>query len=401
MKCRSCDSHNLKLIIDLGMHGWCNNFITKDQIGTEKSYPLRLYLCLECGLAQIDYTVPKETMFIDHTYVSGTNKTLREHFGHLVEENIKQFSLTKNSSVLDIGGNDGTQLLEYKKRGIENLINVESASNIAKLSKDAGICTISEFFNEETIQKYDIKDVDLVNASGVFFHLEELHSVTRAIEKILSQNGVFVVQCMYFGDMIRLGSFDGIYHEHLCYYSLYSLSDLLERHGLCIFDAYHSDIHGGSLIAKVCRTNSSRFRTNRYNITADTDIELVNYNTITNGFADKIIKFKQQLNKVVGDKKIYGLGAPAKGNTLLTYCGLDCSKVIALLEVNKLKVGLYSPVTHIPVVEEDLDSLPDRSVILVLSWNFWGEIREKLLNIATRKNFIFIIPWPQLKVIQL
>ena len=401
MKCRSCDSHNLKLIIDLGMHGWCNNFITKDQIGTEKSYPLRLYLCLECGLAQIDYTVPKETMFIDHTYVSGTNKTLREHFGHLVEENIKQFSLTKNSSVLDIGGNDGTQLLEYKKRGIENLINVESASNIAKLSKDAGICTISEFFNEETIQKYDIKDVDLVNASGVFFHLEELHSVTRAIEKILSQNGVFVVQCMYFGDMLRSGAFDGIYHEHLCYYSLYSLSDLLERHGLCIFDAYHSDIHGGSLIAKVCRTNSSRFRTNRYNITADTDIELVNYNTITNGFADKIIKFKQQLNKVVGDKKIYGLGAPAKGNTLLTYCGLDCSKVIALLEVNKLKVGLYSPVTHIPVVEEDLDSLPDRSVILVLSWNFWGEIREKLLNIATRKNFIFIIPWPQLKVIQL
>lgn len=401
MKCRSCDSHNLKLIIDLGMHGWCNNFITKDQIGTEKSYPLRLYLCLECGLAQIDYTVPKETMFIDHTYVSGTNKTLREHFGHLVEENIKQFSLTKNSSVLDIGGNDGTQLLEYKKRGIENLINVESASNIAKLSKDAGICTISEFFNEETIQKYDIKDVDLVNASGVFFHLEELHSVTRAIEKILSQNGVFVVQCMYFGDMLRSGAFDGIYHEHLCYYSLYSLSDLLERHGLRIFDAYHSDIHGGSLIAKVCRTNSSRFRTNRYNITADTDIELVNYNTITNGFADKIIKFKQQLNKVVGDKKIYGLGAPAKGNTLLTYCGLDCSKVIALLEVNKLKVGLYSPVTHIPVVEEDLDSLPDRSVILVLSWNFWGEIREKLLNIATRKNFIFIIPWPQLKVIQL
>ena len=383
------------------MHGWCNNFITKDQIGTEKSYPLRLYLCLECGLAQIDYTVPKETMFIDHTYVSGTNKTLREHFGHLVEENIKQFSLTKNSSVLDIGGNDGTQLLEYKKRGIENLINVESASNIAKLSKDAGICTISEFFNEETIQKYDIKDVDLVNASGVFFHLEELHSVTRAIEKILSQNGVFVVQCMYFGDMLRSGAFDGIYHEHLCYYSLYSLSDLLERHGLRIFDAYHSDIHGGSLIAKVCRTNSSRFRTNRYNITADTDIELVNYNTITNGFADKIIKFKQQLNKVVGDKKIYGLGAPAKGNTLLTYCGLDCSKVIALLEVNKLKVGLYSPVTHIPVVEEDLDSLPDRSVILVLSWNFWGEIREKLLNIATRKNFIFIIPWPQLKVIQL
>lgn len=401
MKCRSCDSHNLKLIIDLGMHGWCNNFITKDQIGTEKSYPLRLYLCLECGLAQIDYTVPKETMFIDHTYVSGTNKTLREHFGHLVEENIKQFSLTKNSSVLDIGGNDGTQLLEYKKRGIENLINVESASNIAKLSKDAGICTISEFFNEETIQKYDIKDVDLVNASGVFFHLEELHSVTRAIEKILSQNGVFVVQCMYFGDMIRLGSFDGIYHEHLCYYSLYSLEQLLNRYNLRIFDAYHSDIHGGSLIAKVCRTNSSRFRTNRYNITADTDIELVNYNTITNGFADKIIKFKQQLNKVVGDKKIYGLGAPAKGNTLLTYCGLDCSKVIALLEVNKLKVGLYSPVTHIPVVEEDLDSLPDRSVILVLSWNFWGEIREKLLNIATRKNFIFIIPWPQLKVIQL
>lgn len=132
MKCRSCSWENLQLIIDLGLHGWCNNFITSEQLGSEPTYPLRLMLCPICGLMQIDYTVPKEVMFIDHTYVSGTTNTLRRHFREIAKENIEQFGLQEDDLVLDIGGNDGTQLMQYRDLGIKNIINVESATKIGR-----------------------------------------------------------------------------------------------------------------------------------------------------------------------------------------------------------------------------------------------------------------------------
>jgi hypothetical protein len=402
MECRSCKKNNISPILDLGSHPWCNDFLQKKDIGKETLYPLNLGYCNECELLQLDYTVPKETMFKNHTYVSSTTKTLKNHFLELAIENKNQFKLTNDDLILDIGGNDGTQLLQYKSIGLENVLNVESADNIADISVKSGIKTINDFFNEDIVdKKIGLKTVSLINASGVFFHLEEIHSVIKGIVKCLKDNGVFVVQFMYAGTMVEKLNFDGIYHEHLCYYTLNSLKNLLEPYGLKIFDSYYSEIHSGSIIAKVCKKSANFELTERHKKTIENDKK---YNK--NSFLEfaKIIEskknnLKELLTKIKKDNpnsKIYAYGAPAKGNTLLNYFKIDKNLIDKCVEVNDLKIGLFLPKSHIPIVKETVEDIPD--YYLLLSHNFTDEIIKKNKPLI-EKGVKFIIPFPEIQII--
>lgn len=398
-KCRSCNSDKLSLVVDLGDHGWCNDFLTRDRIGKEKKYPLTMVRCEHCGLAQLTYTVPKEVMFSNHTYVSGTTDTLKNHFRVLANENINQFDVYPNDIILDIGGNDGTQLAQYKELGCINLLNVESASNIASISRKKGITTISDFFNETLIDNAKgLKGkCKIINASGVFFHLEELHSAIKGIKKALRKDGVFICQFMYFGDMLENTAFDGIYHEHLCYYSLKSLENLLEPYGFEIFDAYHSDIHGGSAIAKISFKGSFS-KTDRYGKFKVGDSILVNDDNIKL-FGDKVLNWRADFLEMMcsiknAGYKVYGFGAPAKGNTLLTYGAMSTKFIENLFEKNPLKFNKWTPITHIPVVEENLDNIEDDCYGLLLSWNFKDEIIKNIKK-KTDKYITFIDPFKE------
>lgn len=401
MNCKSCQSKNLSSILDLGYHPWCNNFLTEVEVGNENLYPLKLIYCNDCTLLQLDYTVPKETMFKNHTYVSSTTNTLKKHFYELALENKQQFNLGDNDLVLDIGGNDGTQMLQYIEAGIKNVLNIESADNIAQLSIDAGVNTINNFFNESLILDNNLQNkVKLINASGVFFHLEELHSVIRGIDLALRENGVFVVQFMYAGTMVEKLNFDGIYHEHLCYYTLKSLSNLLNPYGLYIFDSYYSDIHSGSIIAKICKNNYYN-QTTRHKQTLELDQKYTKDSFIE--FSNIIQSKRGELKALLSDiklknpnTKIYAYGAPAKGNTLLNYFGIDNNLIDKCVEVNKLKIGLYLPKTHIPIVEECEDDTPD--YYLLLAHNFTDEIIQKNKKLIDN-GVKFIIPFPEIKII--
>ena len=398
MNCRSCGCGGLSSILDLGNHPWCNDFLSKDRVGKEVSYPLHLMYCDRCELLQLDYTVPKETMFKNHTYVSGTTKTLTKHFLDLAEENKRQFHLKESDLILDIGGNDGTQALQYMKTGLKNIINIESADNIAQLSINAGVPTINDFFNEELIDREGLAgEVKLINASGVFFHLEELHSVIRGIKKALKDTGVFVVQFMYAGAMVEKMSFDMIYHEHLVYYTLRSLINLLKPYGFTIFDAYYSEIHSGSIIAKI----------SKYDIFPVTErcIDMMEADekyqkTEFLEFADAIKRRRENLRYFLRgiktgnpDVKIYAYGAPAKGNTLLNYFNIDNTLIDKCVEVNELKIGLYLPKTHIPIVRESEHDEPD--YYLLLAHNFVDEIVDGYKD----SDIGFIIPFPEIRIV--
>jgi len=398
--CRSCGGKNLSLVVDLGEHAWCNDFLTPDRVGKEETYPLTMVKCKDCELAQLTYTVPKERMFLDHTYVSGTTETLRAHFKELAEENISQFNLFPHETILDIGGNDGTQMAQYRDMGFINTINIESAPEIAHISKTKNkITTISSFFNEELINNSRglQGQCKLINASGVFFHLEELHSVIKGIVKALKRDGVFICQFMYFGDMLERTSFDGIYHEHLCYYSLKSLENLLEPYGLEVFDAYHSKIHGGSAITKI-GFKGEWDKTKRYDIFKVTDDVLVTKDSVDR-FSNDVMEWKFNFIDTMcsiknAGYKIYGFGAPAKGNTLLTFSSMGTNFIECLFEKNELRFGTFSPVTHIPVVEENLDIMEDDSYGLLLSWNFDKEIMANVSR-KTDKKVTFIHPFKE------
>jgi len=377
MQCRVCDSTNLELAIDLGSQPWSNHFLKPEEVGKEPYYPLRVLYCHDCATVQLDYTVKKEVMFGDHTYLSGVTKSLSQHFKNVAEEiDEKFFKNTVDKSVLDIGSNDGTQLKHFQALGYD-VLGVESSIKTAKIANEAGVPTLNEFFNLEIVKKLD-RQFHVINAAGVFFHLEELHSVTEGIKAALREDGVFVVQFLYMKRIVENLAFDQIYHEHLLYYNLKTIEVLLNRHGLSMFDAYLSPIHGGSIIGFVTHQGTKKI-SDRLTAMREAEVtEKSNEFATYLDFAKRIEQMKLEnlaylsQAKAAG-KTIWGFGAPVKGNTLLNYFGIGTQYLDYLVEKNELRRGLYSPGMHIPlVIEGELDKLPD--IYYVLAWNFKREI---------------------------
>ncbi|MEI7924278.1 MAG: methyltransferase domain-containing protein, partial [Planctomycetota bacterium] len=219
MECRVCQSSVNDVVLDLGNQPWCNHFLRADEVGKEPIYPLRLVYCRKCTTAQLDYTVAKETMFADHTYLSGVTRSLDDHFAAVSRDVDHLFFADRvKKSVLDIGSNDGTQLKHYQSLGFD-VLGVESSAPTARIANDRGVETLHAFFNSKTASDIG-RTFDVINASGVFFHLEELHDVTDAVRLSLNQDGVFVVQFLYMKRILENLAFDQIYHEHLLYYSV-------------------------------------------------------------------------------------------------------------------------------------------------------------------------------------
>lgn len=379
MHCRVCDQQNLSLAIDLGKQPWGNHFLKKEEVGQEPFYPLRVLYCHDCQAAQLDYTVKKEVMFSDHTYLSGMTRSLSDHFREVADEvDIRFFNSQLKKTVLDIGSNDGTQLKHYQDLGYE-VTGVESSKRVAEIANQNGVPTLHSFFNlelAETLQPFDI-----INASGVFFHLEELHSVTEAIKRLLKKDGVFVVQFLYMKRIMENCAFDQIYHEHLLYYTLKTVETLLNQHGLALFDAKLSPIHGGSIIGFVShygerppskqleelRKLEKRSGCNRY----EAYLDLAKRMSILKEENLEYLEAKKREGK-----RIYGMGAPVKGNTLLNYFGIGKNYLDCLVEKNPLREGLFSPGMHLPIqIEEKLVSPPE--VYYVLAWNFKNEILKR------------------------
>lgn len=400
MICRVCDSSDLDLVIDLGQQPWGNHFLRVEEIGNEPYYPLRVVFCLKCRTAQLDYTVPKEVMFSNHTYLSGITKSLSAHFASVaanVDEQFFKESTTK--SVLDIGSNDGTQLLHFKKLGYET-VGIESSLRTALIARENGVETVNEFFNLEVARSLG-RRFSVVNAAGIFFHLEELHSAAEGVREVLQPNGVFVVQFLYMKSIIDNLAFDQIYHEHLLYYTLRTLGSLLDRHGLRLFDAYLSPIHGGSIIA-FCSPDLSRQPTDRLKeLVAAEERAQTNELETYQQFTYRIVRAKEanlgMLAKAKEDGlQVFGFGAPVKGNTLLNYFGIGTNYLDCLVEKNSLRRGLYSPGMHIPIVlESDVAEPPD--LYYVLAWNFKREILSNNQNlVSSGVQFFFPVDPPDL-----
>lgn len=385
--CRVCDSTNLEHVIDLGSQPWGNHFLKPEEVGKEPFYPLRVVYCKDCKTAQLDYTVRKEVMFSDHTYLSGTTRTLSEHFRNLAAEVDRSFfASARDKSVLDIGSNDGTQLKHYKALGYD-VLGVESSKRTALIANAAGIPTVHEFFNLDAARLIGRK-FDVINASGIFFHLEELHSVSDAISETLKDDGVFVVQFIYMKSAMENLAFDQIYHEHLLYYTLESIERLLNRHNLSLFDAYLSPIHGGSIMGFAThvgrRQPSKRLLEMREEERRSGCNEMKAYLE----FAERIKSLKRQNLEYLENAKrqgktIYGFGAPVKGNTLLNHFGIGTQYLDCLVERNPMRKGLYSPGMHIPIIlESEVKRQPD--IYYVLAWNFKKEILENNRELTER-----------------
>lgn len=252
-ECRVCQSRKLDLILDLGLTALANRFLRPDQVGQpEPFFPLRAVLCGDCGLVQLDEEVPREVLFREYVYASGTSNLVWTHARSLAENLCRRYGLNAQDLVMEAASNDGTVLKEFRWQGLP-VLGIEPAENIAALAIERGIPTVVDFFDDRLARdlRRQYGAARLFLARHVLAHVSDLHGFIRGIKLVLADDGVAVIEVPHLAELYRHLEFDTIYHEHLCYFSAAVLRTLMEKFGLTIIDVDRVPIHGGSLLVHV------------------------------------------------------------------------------------------------------------------------------------------------------
>ena len=396
--CRVCSNSELKRVLSLGFQPLANNLIkTKDKF---KSYPLELNLCKDCKNIQLSIIPNFKNLFTKYLYKSSVSKSFSKHFSDASQNYISQFNLKKKSFIIDVGSNDGIGLLPFKNKGFKNLLGIEPATNLAKVSRKKGIKILNEFLNEKTLKKIP-KKADLILASNVFAHADNLREMATSMLNLLKKDGKIVIEVQYMPQMIKDLTFDNIYHEHVNYWSLTTLMKFFSNLDCLIFKAELINTHGGSIRVYVSKNkkiikdkslNKILSKEKKIGITNDKKFE---------DFQKKIHLFKKNfavnikfLKKKY--KKIYGYGAPAKATTLLNFLGINKNLIYEVIDDNNLKVNKFIPGTNIKIISSKKIK-KKQNCILVLAWNMFSEIKSNNKNLSYKfinirdlynKNFI-------------
>ncbi|WP_133511727.1 class I SAM-dependent methyltransferase [Candidatus Thiosymbion oneisti] len=402
--CMNCRSPHLERFIDLGNQPNGNVFPSLNEIDSERMFPCVMLVCTRCWQVQLEEFPPVDAMFTDHPYVTGINQPMVTHFEHLVHDIMRKFAIPPNSLVLDIGANDGTLLSKFRDRGMR-VLGIDPCKRTGELARDAGITVFEAFWNRQGAEA--MKQLgghpDLITATAVFYHLEDIHSFVQGLEIIMRENTIFCTQCVYLKDLIDNLQFDHFYHEHTMMHAIGPLRTLFSEYGLRLLDVDFYPVHGRSFVLYVGR-EESRFPTTRKiddTIAEEKRAGLGRLQTYFD-FSKRVEHNKQELMSFLrqirsAGKRVFGVGAPVKGSTLLNYYGIGPDLVACLTEINSYKIGRYSPGTHIPIVDENaIDEPPD--YYLLLSWNFLDFFIEKYADYLNAGGK-FIIPHPIVKVI--
>jgi len=381
--CRCCASKNLKRILSLGFQPLANNLI-KNKKSKFDTYPLELNFCLDCYNVQLSVSVNPKKMFSNYYYLSSTSKSFRSHFEQASKKYFKEFKLNKQSQIIDIGSNDGVGLLPFKKLGIKNLLGIEPAKNLCKISNKKGIKTLNDFLNYKSLKRIKHK-ADLILASNVFAHSDDLKEMGECILKLLLKNGTAIIEVQYLMKTLKDLTFDNIYHEHYNYWSLTSIKNFFDNLGGKIYKAEEINTHGGSLRIYVSKNlNKKVDKSVSKLLRIEENYGIKKFSTYKI-FADKILKIKKNVLsnlKILKDKSnsVIGYGAPAKATTALNFFGIS-EEIDFIVEDNKLKHNKYVPGVNIPIYSKNKIK-NNKSPILVLAWNFYNEIKKNNKNLT-------------------
>ena len=401
-KCQISGSNDLKSIMFLGyLPPPTEMKKIHSKIEEETFYPADLVYSPTSKLVQLNTIVNKKILFSkDYAYTSSTTKILRENFQELYNDCNKIVKISSSDLVIDIGSNDGNLLGNFKNH--HRVLGI-TPEKIGKIAIRKGIPTLIRYFDKPTaklvLKKYG--KAKIITATNVFAHIENVSELMENILKILQKDGVFISESHYLVSLIKTNQYDTIYHEHLRYYSLSSLKYLFDKYGLKIIHAKKINTHGGSI--RVYATRSRKFKINK-NVKKILNLEkkYLNWKTFNN-FRKNVVKSKINLYSILKkiknkNKKICGIGAPARASTLINYIGLDENIIDYVLEIEgSKKIGNYIPGTKIPILSEKKLFIDQPDFAILFSWHIAFELKTKLRKRGFKGKFIIPLPTPSIK----
>ena len=404
--CRLCKSSDLFQYLDLGFTPPADQFRTKEELDYPViHYPLRVLLCRACGLSQLSHVVDPRVLYqYDYPYESSITKTGKIHWDDFAQQVKARLNLQPGGLVIDIGSNVGTLLESFRAVGAD-ILGVDPAPNIVEKANAQGVPTICEFFGSQVVAQILSRGskAKVIVGTNVFAHIDDLHDVMQAADQLLTDDGVFIFESPHFKCLVENLEYDTIYHEHLSYLSLKPLVPFFAQFGREIFAVEESEIHGGSMRVYIGKIGQRPLdeRVAKL-IQQETELGLHSEQSLSD-FAVRVANNRRQLIQFIDTliaegKTIAVVSTPAKGMTLLNYCGITDKHVLFATEKSTLKIGRYTPGGNIPIVPDDelLRVQPDYA--LLLAWNFSREIIANLQEYQN-KGGKFIIPIPELKIV--
>ena len=405
--CRSCSAPLEHTFCDLGMSPLSNSYLTADQLQQkEPFYPLHAYVCGNCYLVQLDEFESPQQLFSEYAYFSSYSDSWLQHSRDYTQMISARLGLDETSQVVEIASNDG-YLLQYFVEQQIPVVGIEPAANVAAVAEEKGIPTLVKFFGTQTANEMldENLQADLVLGNNVLAHVPDLNDFVAGMKVILKPSGTITLEFPHLLKLIKGGQFDTIYHEHFSYFSLLSVERVFANHGMQIFDVDQLPTHGGSLRIYVRHADHQDAPVaDAVQSLRDLESEagLADLATYA-AFADQVESTKRSLLKFLTDAKQDGLsvaayGAPAKGNTLLNYCGVRKDFIDFTVDRSPAKQGHYLPGTHIPVFAPDKIREFKPDFLVILPWNIKDEIIGKMSHIREWGGK-FVIPIPSVEIL--
>ena len=389
-ECRSCGNTNLKRVVSLGYQPLANNLLKKQNEKCEL-YPLEVNYCENCHNCQLSVSVDPKKMFSNYLYTSSTSDIFKNHFINASKKYIKDFKLNKKKSyIIDIGSNDGIALRPFLDQGFKNILGVEPAKNLAKLANKNKINTFNGFLNKKNLKKIK-KNADLILASNVFAHADDLKEMTECMLKLLSKKGTIIIEVQYLLNTLKDLTFDNIYHEHYNYWSLTSLTNFFKKFEVKIYKSEKINTHGGSIRVYLKKDKKVKVEKSVIQMLSEEEKFGIKKFKTYKIFGEKVYKIRENIRKNLkklknSNTKIIGYGAPAKATTALNFFGIS-NEIDFIVEDNKLKHNKFIPGVKIPIKNKS-HIKSRKNTLIVLAWNFYNDIKKN--NSSLSENIINI-----------
>ena len=405
--CRNCGSPLKHSFCDLGMSPLANSYVTEAQMDQpETFYPLHAYVCSDCLLVQVGEFQPPDSIFNDYAYFSSYSQSWLDHARTYAQEVIPRFSLDRSTQVIEIASNDGYLLKNFIGAGIPAL-GIEPAENVAAVARQQGIPTETAFFGAKLARELVDRGnrAKLLIGNNVLAHVPDLHDFVAGMSLVLAPGGVITMEFPHVLRLIAQNQFDTIYHEHFSYFSLLTVTRIFAAYHLRIFDVEQIATHGGSLRIYACHTGFGGHETsNRVRDVEDSE-RAARLDRLEGyvGYPERVQRVKRKLLRFLIDARDRGLttaayGAPAKGNTLLNYCGVRDDLIDYTVDRSPHKQGHYLPGTHLPIYPPARirETRPD--YLLILPWNLKDEIMREV-SYVREWGARFVVPIPTLALL--